>query len=197
MDRTFAVLTSRMADNSDRSPVARTAAAFAAAIVLVVLCAAKAARAEITRPVGFSTSIGYSHPGQSGLGVTAGVYGRFAPILVAGMLDITLVGGEPNTRYRSETLDNGNTVCRDTTNGQFAKKASCGDSLDALLGAMLEVAIIPIEEVFLGAGVRTGPSVGPYLVAGYSSSSASALQFWYLRGAVGRSFGQLHLGVGF
>jgi hypothetical protein len=169
METSAVPLSSSMVRRATR--VKTTAAALVATIAVFIVGEAKPACAEVTRPVGFSTSVGYSHPGQAGLGLTGGAYGRFAPVLLAGMLDITLVGGEPNDRYRSATFDNGTTVCRDTSNGHSAEKATCGGSVNALLGAMFEFAVIPIDEIFVGGGVRTAPSTGPYILAGYTDSS--------------------------
>jgi hypothetical protein len=96
---------------------------------------------------------------------------------------------DPNARYRSETLDNGRTVCRDHDTGQFADDALCGPryvyaASAELLGA---VGVGNGKQLALGAGYRAGNSRGAY--------GAAALFFgpvqgnnWQIKARAGNNF---------
>lgn len=155
--------------------------------------------AQVPEPVGLQGSIGYSHPGRPGFGITGGLWAHWWLLVGLASLDVTLVPGPPNERYQTETFSNGRTVCRDHSTGEFAEKEKCGSLPDALIGAMVELDLAPFEQlpVFFGGGLRTAPAPGPYASLGYARALGDDRWFWFLRGALGRHFGQAHFGIGF
>ena len=56
-------------------------------------------------------------------------------------------------RYRQETFSNGNTICRDLRNGQFAKEARCNNADVAAYGKV-EATLQLVPKFQLGGGVR-------------------------------------------
>jgi len=90
---------------------------------------------------------------------------------IAGGLRLTgMAGGflhaNQDDRYRSETFGNGNTVCRDTTNGQFADDANCAPDVAAY--AKLEASWLFDGGLEIGAGARfSDGQTSPYGTLGY------------------------------
>ena len=68
-----------------------------------------------------------------------------------------------DSRYREETFSNGNTVCRDRTNGQFADDEKCGASFSYAFIASTDYALS--EAMAIGAGVRIGKDSDAFLSA--------------------------------
>lgn len=165
-------------------------------VTMLLLAWSPTATAEDRRPVGLAASLGYSDPGQAGLGYTVGAWVRFAPVIAFATLDMTLVDGPANERYASETFSDGRSTCRDLTSGEFARKSECGSGR-TLVAGMLEVHFRPVPQLFLGAGLRSPPAPGPYVALGYLHEFAWTSPFLFLRGALGKNFGQAHFGLGF
>ena len=94
-----------------------------------------------------------------------------------------------NTRYRSETLSNGNVVCRDHSNGQFANKELCDNTAVKAYGR-LEGAY-RFSKVEVGAGVRVGSDT-----AGYGTISALLTPAFSIKANIGSDYyaAGLHLG---
>lgn len=100
-------------------------------------------------------------------GVELGLGARYG---VGGLRLTGMVGGflHPNQddRYRSETFANGNTVCRDTTNGQFADDANCAAEVAAY--GKLEASWLFDGGLEVGAGARfSEDQTSPYGTLGY------------------------------
>jgi hypothetical protein len=163
-----------------------------ALLVAVTLIQQPSAAAETPRPFGVATSLGYGYPAQHGFGVTGGLWARWQELMAFASIDLTFVPGPPNERYQMETFDNGQTVCRDHSNGQFAKDSECG-SVEILTAGMVEVLLLPLPNLFLGLGIRTSPAPGPYGAFGYAGDSGNP-SFLFVRGAVGDDFAQVHVG---
>lgn len=83
---------------------------------------------------------------------------RLTPVVGA------LVYKGDNDRYSSQTLSNGNTICRDRTNGQFADKDNCND-LAAKAYGKIEAAY-RFEHLEIGGGVRISSDTTPYGLIG-------------------------------
>lgn len=90
----------------------------------------------------------------------------------------TLIYKGDNDRYRQETLSNGNEICRDLTNGQFAKKEKCDDAAFKAYGK-LEAAVRVGEALELGGGVRVSDEARPYGMIAFNASEQFALQGFY------------------
>lgn len=78
--------------------------------------------------------------------------GNFSVTPVVGAL---IYQGE-NSRYRSETFKNGNTVCRDISNGQFADDTNCNNTAAEAYGRL--EAGYRFKSVGIGVGGRFSDS---------------------------------------
>jgi hypothetical protein len=98
------------------------------------------------------------------------------------------IHGEDNDRYREETFRNGNTVCRDTTNGQFADDENC-DNLAVDIYGKLEATVTAINfgssgGIDIGGGVRfSEDQTTPYAALAVNFTSTISV-----RGNVGKDF---------
>lgn len=127
-----------------------------------------------------------------GIGALLGPAVRLGPIVGAVLGDMTLVGGDEDPRYRLERFDNGTEVCRDLTNGRFAKKDLCAPALDALFGLMLDLNLVLFASpaVIIGGGYRLGDGDGPYGTIGFEEYP------WFFRFSIGGvHFSHLLIGV--
>ncbi len=109
---------------------------------------------------------------ELGLGYnwTAGGF-RLTPVVGA------LIYKGDNDRYSNQTLSNGNTVCRDHSNGQFAKKENC-DNTAAKAYGKVEAAYRFGKTFELGGGVRVSDQTTPYgTVAAYFSDQLAVKGF--------------------
>ncbi|PXA90138.1 hypothetical protein DMC25_08350 [Caulobacter sp. D4A] len=79
-----------------------------------------------------------------------------------------IVGGliyqDDDSRYRTETLNNGNTICRDRQTGYFADKDRCSPEIKPY--GKLEGAYQVTSKLEFGAGVRVSDEVAPYGLIG-------------------------------
>lgn len=64
--------------------------------------------------------------------------------------------------YREETFSNGQTVCRDLSNGQFAKKSNCEDGLGFEYTPSAELTQRLGTKISIGAGYRGGDKASVY-----------------------------------
>lgn len=73
-----------------------------------------------------------------------------------------------NDRYSRQTFNNGNTVCRDSTNGQFAASERCDNTAAKAYGKVeATVTITAVAEI--GGGARfSSDKVRPYGTAAFS-----------------------------
>jgi hypothetical protein len=115
-------------------------------------------------------SLGVQHLKSDGTGLSMllGVALSRARVMASLPIEITVL---PNStgRYRSETFSNGQTRCRDTTNGQFADSAFCGPR--AVVGMSINglgyMSTDSTHAFGLGLGYRAGPSAGPFALASF------------------------------
>jgi hypothetical protein len=164
-----------------------------------LIAGAAPASAQRAWQQGVSGTIGVLHTSTDGTGASlTGTYLVGSPHFSLALipLDLGLMPQDPNGRYRSETLSNGTTVCRDYTTGQFATKSLCGPRvLDAasadLLGA---IGLENGKSVGLGAGYRVGKSAAPYGVAVLTFGPLNGRN-WHVRTRVGASFFDVALGA--
>jgi hypothetical protein len=71
-----------------------------------------------------------------------------------------------DSRYREETFSNGQTVCRDTTNGQFADDDKCNQTRFDY-GFIGGADFLVTDRFNLGAGIRIGKETDIFAMAGY------------------------------
>lgn len=94
---------------------------------------------------------------ELGAGVNVGL-GGFTLRPGAGVL---VFAGE-NEDFRSETIGNGNTICRDLSNGQFADSERC-DNTELRAYARLEASYTFPASAEVGVGARySGDEIEPY-----------------------------------
>jgi hypothetical protein len=139
-----------------------------------------------------SGAVGVLHTNDEGTGVSlTGSYliGNSYLSLALTPVDLGVMTQDPNGRYQTETLSNGNTVCRDHTNGQFASESNCGPRILYAASADVLAALMSGNgnEVGLGGGYRVGNSAGPYGLASLHFGPLHGRN-WHLRARVGASF---------
>lgn len=138
---------------------------------------AEANLARVTEVEGIELGLGYRF--------AAGGF-RLTPIVGA-----FVTTGEDDGRYREETFNNGNTVCRDTANGQFSDKENCGANYHTAAYGKVEAAWHFTNGLELGAGARLSEDdTKPYAVIAYGTA-------WGLRAAVGDDYYALGVAYGF
>jgi len=109
-------------------------------------------------------------------------------------LDVGIMPQDPNSRYQSETLSNGNTVCRDQDTGQFADKSNCGPRLVYAVNSELIGGIAINTRMWaVGAGFRGGNSSGPYAIAAFFFSPRPH-NTWQLRARIGQRVADFSVG---
>jgi hypothetical protein len=97
---------------------------------------------------------------------------------------------EDDSSYHEETFRNGNTVCRDTRNGQFADEEKC-DDLNAKVYGKLEATINVLDFADVGGGVRfSEDQTTPYFAL-----AINVVPHLSIRGNVGKDYwsGGLHI----
>ncbi len=87
-----------------------------------------------------------------------------------------IVQRENDSRYRKETFSSGQTVCRDTTNGQFADKEKC-DSTKLSLGLIASLDYSVTKEFLFGGGIRIGDGAAPFIAVGINLTEKFVLGF--------------------
>ncbi|MDG2528052.1 hypothetical protein [Caulobacter endophyticus] len=114
---------------------------------------------------------------ELGLGYTLSK-GKFRLTPIVGAL---IYQGD-NDQYASQTLSNGRTICRDTSNGQFADKENCNNVAAKAYGK-LEAAYRMGKSLELGVGVRVSDETTPYGALGVYTSETLAI-----RGFAGKDY---------
>jgi len=138
--------------------------------------------------IGGFAGIGIGHieqkTGASLAGGLSAEAGRFRARATFG--DLLFYQEEPEGPYRSEDIDGGRTICRNTSNGQFAADSNCRNT-QVLWGSGLDASFVLTEDEDLsidaGAGYRFFSGDGPYfaLTIGPPTKEAN----WYGRAVVG------------
>lgn len=132
----------------------------AAAAGLGLLAAAGGASAQTAGPGSFYGELNYGETGERsgaeiGIGYRFGVQNfRLTPVVGA------FVYPSEDDRYRQETFSGGQTVCRDTTNGQFADGELCGPDVRAY--GKLEGTYRFANRFEAGLGVRVSDETTAY-----------------------------------
>lgn len=100
---------------------------------------------------------GYASGAHDGLELEIGYVKNFGNAsITVNYLAGVIYSGEAPSGYREETFSNGNTVCRDLSNGQFAKKEKCDPTIEAEYAPSIEASYWLAERVSIGAGYRGG-----------------------------------------
>jgi hypothetical protein len=132
---------------------------------------------------GFSLSIGGARTWKFGFASAA--------------LDFVIGPPVYSDRYYTDTFSNGQSRCRDSTNGQFASTSLCSGEPTTDVGALLDAGLrfhesFPLE---IGAGVRLGALTVPVVTVGFSRPFATFTGRWYLRGIAGDGYAGGRIGV--
>lgn len=97
-----------------------------------------------------------------------------------------------NDRYEEDTFSNGQTRCRDTTNGQFADKEKCDNTAVKAYGKVEATYSIPMVAEFGGGARFSSDKVRPYGTVAVPLAPRISI-----RGNAGPKYYALGLKVGF
>lgn len=125
----------------------RTLAAVAAATALTAPAFAQAGQPQST-PRNFYGSLGYSFSGAEGFELALGVQASWNDFIYVRASPLNFVLTDVDGFYR-DSFSNGQSRCRDESNGQFATDESCS-GLDYRVDADLYVRLAP--QVLIGGG---------------------------------------------
>jgi len=131
-----------------------------------LFCAAAAVAVALSVPTQAVAQLGGEATGGKAEGQWGGELGvgysfRFGPISVRPIGGAFIYKGN-NDRYYNQTMSNGETRCRDRSNGQFAKDAKCNDVAAMFYGKLEATVSIPMfAEVGVGGRFMDG-EVRPY-----------------------------------
>jgi len=111
---------------------------------------------------GFGAELtGGKSAGTWGAEIGVGYGLAIGPISIKPVVGAFIYKGD-NDRYYNQTLNNGQTRCRDSTNGQFAKDRLCNDTAALFYGKVEATVTIPAVAE-LGVGARyLDEKVRPY-----------------------------------
>jgi len=141
-------------------------------------------------------AIGAQHLQSDGAGLSMllGVGLARSTFVVSLPVELTILPNS-DSRYRTDTFSNGQSRCRDTSNGQFADTSLCGPRVVAgmSLDALGFVKTDSSHALGFGAGYRVGPSAGPFAAAQFSFGLPSATS-WNLKARVGTELLEVSLG---
>jgi hypothetical protein len=86
-----------------------------------------------------------------------------------------IIHRKDDSRYREETFSNGQEVCRDTTNGQFADKDKCNQTgFD--YGFIAGADFVATERFHVGGGIRIGKETDVFGMARYRLTDRVSIQ---------------------
>ena len=144
----------------------------------------------------FTGNFGYVHtPEDDGLSLSLGLGGVVFNRIVAFVFPIDL-GIVPNkdSRYYTDTFDNGNSACRDSETGQFAEKSNCAADIIYAAAAEAGFAVMNGQHpIYLTGGYRVGAGETGFGAITVAFQPLAGLH-WYGRASVGRDFTQIVLG---
>lgn len=150
---------------------------------------------------GAALNIGFSRIGRSNqINSGAGAVGASLKIgenfLGMAMLDGATYLAPASTRYLVDFFSNGQSRCRDTTNGQFAATALCNKKRRTIGAGMFDAdVLIPKIKLIAGGGYRTGANRGAYATGGALGNFPNPKSQWFFRTVAGRSIFQVHVGI--
>lgn len=129
-----------------------------AALFLFLLCHSLVASAQWTGFAGYADgahdgaelAFGYRYETSSGTSIS-----------LHALQGVIYSTGAPDG-FRKETFSNGQTVCRDLSNGQFSEKENCQSGFGFEYTPSAEVAQRITSSFSIGAGYRAGDAVGAY-----------------------------------
>lgn len=123
-----------------------------AAMIAAFSSAGAASAADQEATVGFAAEAGLAVlEDDIGGEVGVGGYVAFNRFRLGGTLGM-FVHASGDERYRSERFDDGRTICRDATSGQFADASHCGPDYEAY--ARLVGSIALTDRFSIGGGYR-------------------------------------------
>lgn len=137
-------------------------------LLLLLLVFTHDLQAQVKESAKFKLSSGFiTAEAKPALHLQAGiepVLGRW--LLSVNFLDVGITSTQASgSRYRNETTSDGRTICRDTSNGQFANSGNCAADVEtyfAFTGDVKYDISGGIKQVYVGAGYRLGRGKTPY-----------------------------------
>lgn len=129
-----------------------------AGLLAVLAVVAPAAAAEGT---GFA---GYADGAHKGLELALGykAEAKTGTAIAVHPLQGVIYSTDPPDGYREETFSNGNTVCRNLSNGRFADKENCEGGAGFEYTPSVELTQRITYPVSIGVGYRAGKESGAY-----------------------------------
>lgn len=124
-------------------------------LATALVCGYAPARASGFGVEGYGARADHRWGGEIGLGYRFSL-GQFHLTPAAG----ALIYPNDSDRYERESISGGRTICRDTSNGRFAKKSKCGASVRAYGRVEATFSIPLVAEI--GGGVRVSDKLRPY-----------------------------------
>lgn len=135
--------------------------------------------ASIDKEAAFELSLGYTVTGKGFyLGPSIG-------------FDVSR-GDDADSRYYNQTQKNGTEVCRDSSNGQYAKSEKCSGTAKFRAFAQLEAGYRMGTFGTLGAGVRVSDETLPYAVVNFGGPGRANFRI-----AAGKEYASLGASFGF
>lgn len=115
-------------------------------------------------------------------------------------LDLTFVPEGVQDGYREETTSDGRTICRDTSNGQFAQSENCEMTYSTYYAVSGNINYSLSDEVaffYFGPGFRLGTATTPYINVGliFGNGPFSKDQHWFVKSSAGKQFFELSVGT--
>ncbi|WP_428236720.1 hypothetical protein [Gracilimonas sp.] len=155
----------------------------------------------------FSVDTGVKYTdGKTGIGLSGKILFSVDRFLInVNPIDLNFIPTGPKDGFRNETLSDGREVCRNSSNGQFAKKENCTTQFDLIYGLAIDGGYNLNREsdtdFFVGAGFRTNSPTTPYITANllykpnkeFSSNPVNI----FGKIAAGRKFFELSIGLFF
>lgn len=144
--------------------------------LLISMCLASgSARAGVLGLFGYAQDA--RHGGEMALGAALHVTERTTIDLYPA--DFVFFMKDAPSRYREETFQNGTMVCRDLSNGEFAKKSNCKPIVDLEYTPSIAITRPITDRLRLGIGYRVGDAAGTFGTAEIALPQGFNL---YLRG---------------
>ena len=143
---------------------------------------------------GLMLGVGFSRPGKlDAAGVAIGGSFRWNRFLSFAAVDVS----HRSTPYEFDTFSNGQTRCRDKSNGEFALDILCEEGRPITVTAGMLDANVLLLPIMLGGGYRVGNSNGAYASVGFANRLPDRKNLWFVRSNFGKDILQVHAGIAF
>jgi hypothetical protein len=128
--------------------------------------------------VGFGGGLGYeSIRNTSGIGINGNIKADFSNFRASvELIDLFFTFSKNSNGYYADTFSNGQSRCRNSANGQFAKNYNCSPNVNVDVGFLRDADLSygfsinsSENKLFLGAGTSITDNRGVYGVIGYGN----------------------------